>query len=545
MTYVIGHETSRVRATIYSNSDEPGIRPRSVLELDGAATAWGGALTNNPTIVSLTTAKVMGSPSGVFSIDLKSREDLRESIADDDWVDIVMYRFGKPVHVMRGLVDSVRRLRTAGAGGATNVVYRVSGRDFGKIFEQTQMYYDYVSFANLLPAIGARIFEAHSRFANGGVADTVFAFMDGLIKPSVQIGAGYWLMPESMPGLNKLSRSFVDNVVYFSRDFSNIPPRASCYNPNYITTSSYANAWALGSEWADLNLCELFVDLVRQEATDTFRGPIRKSYFDNLEESTPESTRMAVILRDRPFPSPTRDARPLTENSPYFRLPLYKLYPGEIIEMDTGRHGSDRSNAFALTPTQLSDTTAGAAAAAIPKIHRTDLQRHGLRMRHIETRYLPGLPPSGVDSVSATISAISPSIAALFQGLSLIDSTYAYRNIYRDFHCMNHRLYTGSISLNHGRPDIRIGGRVRILGDTEEQDETYYVESVAHSWSYESGLKTGLQVSRGWVGSDAQLASTLLTITNQYTTDAEVIRPAGVPVEGANIADARMEEVVA
>jgi hypothetical protein len=72
---------------------------------------------------------------------------------------------------------------------------------------------------------------------------------------------------------------------------------------------------------------------------------------------------------------------------------------------------------------------------------------------------------------------------------------------------MNPYLLSGTIALGHGRPDIRVGTRIRIPGEGGDTllDETYYVEGVNHSWSLGPGIRTTLQVTRGFIGDDNML----------------------------------------
>jgi len=95
------------------------------------------------------------------------------------------------------------------------------------------------------------------------------------------------------------------------------------------------------------------------------------------------------------------------------------------------------------------------------------------------------------------------------------------RYLLRDWYCMNPYFYSGSIELAHGRPDIKIGCRVRIPGaalsnNQEQPTETYYVETVNHVWQFGSGMRTILGVTRGWLGTDGSYMAALSTIADRY-----------------------------
>ena len=85
---------------------------------------------------------------------------------------------------------------------------------------------------------------------------------------------------------------------------------------------------------------------------------------------------------------------------------------------------------------------------------------------------------------------------------------------------MNHLFLSGTIALNHGRPDIRVGTRCVVLESTagkpeESRPEHYYVEGLEHSWSMTSGVRTSLLVTRGFIGTVEDYQRTFRAISSR------------------------------
>ena len=109
-----GSETSRIEVDIYQHGDDP-----VVLYSDGGLYNLHGRRASDPShcVVGVQTSKTLGAGSGQFSITIKPSkvaEAIFQWLVDDDWVDLVFYRHDQPSHVMRGLVDEVRRSKIVG-----------------------------------------------------------------------------------------------------------------------------------------------------------------------------------------------------------------------------------------------------------------------------------------------------------------------------------------------------------------------------------------------------------------------------------------------
>lgn len=500
-----GSETSRAEVIVYTSADEPILMQSQsgVLRFEGRS-----HIDASPSLINVQTHKELCGSAGTFAFEIKSRSDIdfRALISDDDWVDIVYSRHGKNFHVMRGLVDDVRQNQTI-VNGATSTTYRIAGRDFQKIFEVTPIWFDRISDGDVEGAAATRIWARNNGFFAGDVKTTVENFLFGFLEELEGKGRANWALPVSIPppgvSINRLIESqggvtltgpgerFRNNVFYFDEQFTNQPSRSSSINPVQFEPRG-AYVWPLAVEWSDPELVELYTDLLFTKSG----ASVRYSLEDEAVET--HQTFMSVILRDRPFL--TLETSP----SPWFALPLFIVPRQSIIQSEVGRGGVERRNAFFVAPKLLQELSAGYLDLQVPLVSRDDILRHGFRRYDIRTNY-------------TALATQSP----------ILTTSREYRDRVRDFHCLNHLFLNGIIALGHGRPDIRIGGRFRIPGESEDRDETYYVETVDHSWTLEQGVRSVFGVTRGWIGSDVSLINALGEVSGRYAPLRSVVPGAG------------------
>ncbi len=557
-----GSETSRVAVAIYPldplEIKEVGLKRRigertrqpNAIILQGPDTKDG-----EPVITSLHTSKALGTAAGTFSFDVKAGTkatvDMLRGINDDDWVDIVISRWGEKTHVMRGTVDAVRRRRRVNASGATEVVYTVTGRDSGKVFELTPIWFDFLTDGSLGAGAQARVFSTYDAFI-GAPDITVNAILAGFLRDLNEVGRAHWTLPRTMPTFVGVPERFIDHLVFFQRDYVDYPARISPIAQNFhqpFNTSVMAHA----AEFSDPLLNELYIDMIDAEGVeslidpeeekdreartaagqahvaestgfavlkdgdypkpqnDLIGQPVTSTHDDPVDNWVADHSTLtpAIIFRDRPFPTFTRKFapelgggdEPIT-SGPYFtRLRVYEVMPEHIIDEDVGKSGAERRNAFFASPQLVHQLSGGFFDFQHPLWDPNDMLLHGLRRMDVTTQYM-----------------IAPE--------NFVEGVETYRKRLRDWHCLNHLYLSGSITLGHGRPDIRVGQRLRVVGDTDDSTDTYYIESVDHSWTLGS-MRTTVGVTRGWTGTDSSLCAALEAATKNFP---EAVRAATTPV---------------
>jgi hypothetical protein len=410
---------------------------------------------------------------------------------------------------MRGLIDEVRKQVSVTGTGATSVTFSITGRDFGKIWEQTPVWFSVQALENVHGHVAARVFTTLPDSTDSQVsqdsliikspAAAVRGYLFGFLEELQGFGRANWDLPRTVP--NTVNEKFLDSLYYNLAGFSDLPKRQAI-DPSFINAGG--TLWDLAKEWSDPLFTELFVDLFVQgsQALQTIEAPI-------------EDTVMTVVFRDKPFPIVsdlwTGDKG---KDSQWFKLPEF-IIPREVIRQENlGRTGMERFNAFFVTSPLYQELLGGNAIDIVaPLWDKQDIRTHGLRRFDVQSKY----------GIARNLARTDPNKKSL---LNLLEEQ---REIIRDWYAINPYLKNGTLELGVGMPDIRIGSRGRIPGaKSENEDETFYIESVSHNWSFGAGTKTSLGVTRGWRGTDSQLLATLQRLKRRY-----LVEPTATPSEAS------------
>jgi hypothetical protein len=481
-----GSETSSAEVTIYHRGTDP-----VVLLSAGMSEFTGQRLGDQrPCLLSVQTQKSLSAGSGTWSLAAKPTkgwEDLLDKVVDDDWVDITFTRHGRRWHVMRGMVDEIRRDLAVGGSGATTEVISITGRDFTKVWELTPIWFNRFTSENVAGTFAYKLMTGPNTIMELAIDEAVDLILKGFLQEFGDRGRANWTIPEEMP--NTTGPTLVTNF-----DLRTDVAPGQKRQPHRIAASANfllpdGNCWALAREWSDPMFCELWADLLPAQAIDQV----------NEAELTPQSSRMVVTLRDRPFPR--LDAG---KDSPWFSLPLYTIPRQQLRDLSTGRSGLERYNAFFVSPLILQGTAgSGSIDLNAPLWDKNDIEAHGLRRFDLTTSYV----------------SMDPAVAEQL------------RERVRDWYCLNPYLLNGTFTTGVGRPDIRVGGRLRIPGQYGEEDqETYYIESIQHNWAFGQGIRTTGGITRGWRGTDDSLLRALGKKAFDYAPGAEAQPGVDYPV---------------
>ena len=483
-----GSETTGVKVTIYPHTDNrpPTVENlRSLLRGESTIIEFNGGnpeASGNPTVISVSTTKAIGPAAGNFTIVVKVPEDrnLFNEIMDDDWIDISFFTHEIETHIMRGLVSGVREATKAGGeGGATSRTFTITGNDFGIIFEKTPIWFNKFAAENVASQLTIGIFQGIN--VGGQPNETVSKILYGFIETLTGLGRVNWEPPPALAGS---AQSFAERIKFNDNKFSGEPERRSI--STQFMDPGGISVWSFAQEWSDPIFCELFCDLGDANVEG---GELD---VDSENAQTPDDTRMTVFFRDRPFPfaPPFGSNTTVSQKTEWFKLQTADISPYEIQSKDIGRSGESRVNAFFLSP-QVLQSIGSRVDTQAPLWNADDINRHGLRKFEIQSRYLA-------------------------KKNSLFTMSESQRRIARDWHCINAELFNGNLSLARLRPKIRVGMRARIRGDDETSQETYYVEQVQHNWSLPTGGRTTLGVTRGFIGTDQDLADRISLEAEQY-----------------------------
>lgn len=422
-------------------------------------------------IVGVTTSKSLGEASGTFAITIKKPEWLHRTPLtslglfrdpEDTWVWIQFVCDGQVFDTMFGLVDSINEDVTRSGDGARSETYTITGRDFGKVFEVTQI------FVNLFDPSVSRSFLAYKSFMEeqgaflGAPDKLVRALIDAWIG-NRGLADGPWRLPRSLGStmFNSLLDMLELNTIQLMGD-----ENGKTFAPQLLTPGQGGSLWDSMQEYSNGVMNELFVDLAQ-----------------NIEDPGNSSNLVpAVYLRERCFK--TRGSRVNWD-----RLPKFVLSGADVQHRQVAVGGAAnrynywtigipgfQGNQFATA--KLLQEAYGSAfgrPGSVPIINNESIRQHGLRKWEGETNYLlVNDPAAGRNWLGVGAN-----------WLARIHDWYAPAPMQR----------SGSITTTRVMPEIRIGKRV--VEKRPEGNIQFYVEGVTHDWQYPGAGRTTLTVTRG------------------------------------------------
>lgn len=485
-------ETTGCEIIFYRQKDPIILTPEGVFPLDGT-----GPVSANPSLISCSTSKTMGRAAGTWTAQFKvpsTIENFFTELNDDDWVDVVFTKNGRRFLAMRGLVDSVRRVRQIAGNGATTEQWTVNGRDFGKIYEATPLTVDIYDLGDeTSAALSYQLFGVTEEILRSREA-AVRAFLYGFFEETGNLGVGsgnagrrLWTIPPTVP--NTIDNSVAASVEFFTQDLDTSESLAA-NNPVTFLEGAGSNGrlWDTAQQVADPDFTELFVDVLNGATS----APNKQD-----EELPPEDAIMSVIYRDRPHPTLERSS---SENL-YFNLREYVIPRQEFTQLDVGRNGDERFNFFVVSAALFQEQLDNTIGIQKPLRDNNSISKHGIRRYITSTDWVP----QGVfDEYVQRINRIA-----------------------RDWYAVNPYLLSGRGSFGSGRPDIRIGTRLVIPGDEPAKNEQYYIEQVDHNWSFGPGLRTNVSLTRGFRGTEKEYFELIEKIAGQYVEPGQPTPAAG------------------
>lgn len=439
-------------------------------------------------IVSVSTAKQLGSASGTFTITIKKdqqyhgpRSALRDLWRDpeDVWVRIEFVVDGQVIDTMIGLIDTVRENVQRTGGGQRSETYTIVGRDIGKVFETTELFVNVFHNPDnpvraqgaLVASYGERIVGTPAHFVhllvdewvgNNGAAEAQFALPRGL-------GGGYF---------------------YGILQKHQIQPMASLEHGEALAPNLFqidqttGKLWDVMQEYSNGALNEMFVDLAPP--------PGRSSHRDHT------GLKPTLFLRERPFPIRSDDGR-TTVATQWHGLTSHVLEPQDVMTRDIAKGGAaNRYNYWLLLIEGLGTEGFNVAEILqrgvegvpyghpgnIPVFDTASIQRHGLRRYSAHTRFIPFW--------DSTRQAQFFRLCARW--LKKIHDWFSVAPLELSGRIVTSRVF----------PEIRIGQRV--IEQRREGRIVYYCEGVEHSWTYPNAGSTSLTLTRGEYEGDDLLA---------------------------------------
>lgn len=442
--------------------------------------------------------KTLRSPSGTFSFSLANDRDWKQFIRPGAWCLIYMCNDGaidipsikhsdsqeknflsmqqsdlrdladiRPYLRCIGYIETVRAKGSVGEEkGEFDVDYVVSGRDFGSIYETTEIYHNRVQFdQTLLLSAGAFIKNPPEGKTVDGLLkllhDLIFAPSKIVKKDdlkSLNSVATQWLLPSPM--LKALEINITDEPYY-----GNIPDLFK-FTPSKCSFP-VENPLALlnGIAWERLKAHSI----------------------EPFHELFPELDKTGYPkLHFRPIPWRITDgaAYPnISQSIPKFAdynfFNIIELSAEDIIGFDLGEDDHARYNLFWAIIKSYQITVENSQA---PTLNQSSIKRHGLRSMITEINALITLGSEKAD----------PQL--------IVD----YNNLLQEYYKYNHLFESGSIDII-GNNSIRVGEIIHFDSSTAyNEDKYFYIEGYQDTFTLDdkgaSSWVQSLTVTRGVSG---------------------------------------------
>lgn len=351
-------------------------------------------------IIGCTYSKQLGSPTGNFTITLSNSPgigsgDWKDIIKRGEWCNIYMSQEGdltlNPVvgtplartqkieerKKLRcvGFIDRVAPAISINDNGAFDIVYEITGRDFGVVYEDTTIWHNLFQFDktileslanNELNIIGntklhSVLSVVHDLFFNPSNLPGGKAQVNN--NKSLTSTALQWLLPKQL--VNDVFDANIVNGTYWGEILSvkNFKPTGAGLAVEKPTDFLSGNAWEQLRRVAVTQFHELFTEL--------------------SEQGSPE-----LNFRPIPFAIDKSKYGVLSQYIDYFKdLPFILVPAIDVINANIGEDNHGRYNSFLTTVStsliNVEDNISALVNTDFPSFNQASIKRYGFRPMHI------------------------------------------------------------------------------------------------------------------------------------------------------------------
>lgn len=474
-------------------------------------------------IVKCTLNRNKGMSSGTFSMTLKRRNkqlssenDYVKLVHPGDWVMLYMKKSGK-VSLGKtdsksglkflGIVESVQYVETDNPDkAAPELVYSISGRDFGKVFENELFFNPTVNNETIKTLLGVN-FLADSKsslrgdnraiaagFTPDSVVKNLVSFYLGGKFASLNANNQVWYVPQLLAQTFRPTEkiksevSFVDILNTDKIGLHNYDTNRRLTGVGSLPGATILKSLpATGTVWSVLQfvqnaaLNEMYTEL-SQDANGNLQPTLvmRQMPFSNhvSHEVSPFAAN-ARSVSDGGNKTAIIDNIASNQKTYFTQLPQLVINSSNIKRKAVGKNDHERVNHVIVTP-KIDSEVYDFLYATLYNV--PSVQRYGLRSLQTQTSYILD-PKQGVSSY-------------------LERCTY----LLADWFFLAHHLFNGTILISGVDEHVEVGSNVYI----SDIQQLYHIEGYTHSYEVlQDGriiYETELRVSRGQVVTDSKQA---------------------------------------
>jgi len=440
-------------------------------------------------IASVRMNKSLDQSSGTFDLTLFPTTNWKAKLSPGDWIAIYIFdeyevkkgaQRGNTNLLMLGNIDRVSRtLSKNDDDDKIELRYTVSGRDFGKVFEDTDIWFD--PYTNQMSGLDVALRTAGLPLS-GNPSDITKAAIDVFLGPGAitnlgkTAGLGMWRVPKPVVTLFGSQTGASANFYDLLR--VNITPNLPGFKANQMLAPDDSNSlWELLKRGANSLVNDLYIEMVK----------------DSNRRSVP-----TITLRPRPVCSPALRSsvkgtlggavQTLQELS---STSFLELSPAEIRFENMGKDDHSRFNLFWLYTTLKTDYMLSPSAnldlargIGNPTFQRQSIQRHGLRrlQQTLEFCYQEDARKKGVKVLGAN---------------SNLNIFRAFMEQVYDMHSFNHLYDAGTIECT-GVVEAEVGKALIIKPSRSgDPEKIFLIEGYEHEWTFPNVWRTTFTLTHG------------------------------------------------
>jgi len=391
---------------------------------------------------------------------------------EDTWVRITFYVNGFPIETMVGTVDSINENTAINKQGARTETYTITGRDFGKAFETTPLFFLFYTNGESEEQAYANYIESLAAIFVEDAPKTPADIVRGLLNLfTTEIGGAYeraWMLPAS---LQQNGLSLWDWLQQRIQPQTKEEDGFTIAIQPLLPDESRV-LWSTMQEFCNPILNELWFDLGPDAgAVDAFRNQ-----------------RPTLYMRRRPFP--TRFGRRAWD-----ALPRHFVKRKDLISRQVAKGGASTRFNYWLVNIEGSGASSfeiskimreagfgggNGAPGTMPIYNLNSIARHGIRKFEQTTKYIPYFQIAEDSDANQN---------------GMLRTWAKWTNLVHDWYSTNPMELSGRLELSTLWPEIRVGETLE--EETADGAVTYYVEGVSHRWQFPEGGHTTVTVTRG------------------------------------------------
>jgi hypothetical protein len=446
-------------------------------------------------IANISISKSLRSASASFSISLLPTENWKRVLRPGDWIIIYLYANNdSPVFknaqtdrkniVLVGNIDRVSRVREKDEETDKVLLrYKVSGRNFGKVFEQTDLWFNPY-------AVQTKTLDTALRTAGlplvGNPTEIVTKVIDIFLGPGSKTKLGatspleQWVIPEQLSKLFSEKQYKSLPSFYDILDRSYIETGLPGYKPNQMLQPGQGgNLWESMKRGSNGLINELFCEEVRDQDGNVSPSvvlrprPYNTIYFDSQFGKKDLGVKKELKGKYKTLQDLSRES-------------FIELAPQEVMYEDLGMDDHSRYNMVWLE-------ARNSVNESITTYANLNLKGEGINLPLIST---DSINRYGLRRFSGTLEFVYSEKATKVMN-STVNLYKAFLVQIYDFYYANHMYEQGTIETT-GVLEAELGKCLKIPPEAEgEPPKIYYIEGYEHTFSFPSTWTTKFTVTRG------------------------------------------------